>query len=122
MKIKLKQFKYIKQEIDSKEVTLPTETVYYFQTGFRRAIRIQPVYTTWIEENELYGFDITFVYGSFEAKIEKISIRRSELEEIYYKDKGMDVEFVKNWLDGYLLERTEEQFNADFDNVFDKIK
>ena len=130
MKITLKQYRRVEEEIASKEVTLPTEPVYYFQTGSRRSIRIVPIFTTWLQEaenkpEELYKFDITYVYGSFENKIEKISINKGEIENIYYGvgfKRTTDMEFVKDWMDGYLSERTKEQFDTDFENVLNKIK
>ena len=129
MKLLLKQYKRVEQEIASKEVILPTEPVYYFQTGIRRAIKIVPVFTTWMQEREnkdeeIYKFDITFVYGSFENKIEKISLNKGEIENIYYEVglKRADIlEFVKDWMDDYLVKRTKEQFEEDFNNVLNNI-
>ena len=131
MKITLKQYRRVEEEIASKEVTLPTEPVYYFQTGSRRSIKIVPIFTTWLQKNEnkpeeIYSFDVTYVYGSFEARIEKVTINKGHLEKMYYGDsyfkRTTDVEFVKDWMDGYLSERTKEQFDTDFENVLNKIK
>jgi len=47
MKIKLKQYKHQKIEIDSKDFELPEKNSYFFETGIRRSIRISPEYTTW---------------------------------------------------------------------------
>jgi len=47
MKLQIKQYEYEKKEVASKEIQLPSETSYFFQTHIRRSIKIIPCYTTW---------------------------------------------------------------------------
>ena len=124
--ISLKQYEYKEVEIESKEIELPTETQYFFETGIRRAIRIKPVWTTWNKkqydkEEEIFQYLVTFVYGSFEAKIEKYTIQVSRLQEYYFKRSGGLHDFVTTWLDGDLNKRTQEKFESDFAQVLKDI-
>lgn len=126
MTIKIKQYKLVKQEVDSKEFILPEKIEYYFETGMRRSIRIVPIWTTWNKKTknipeEIYAYNITCVYRNFEAKIENFSIEISHIEDIYYgKDKHSD--FVRFWIDNNFNERTEDQFKEDLINVLNKIQ
>lgn len=120
--MKLKQYKYERVEIDSIEFEIPTVPTYYFQTGIRRAIRVVPQFTTWkknegLQQEELYALIVTFVYSSFECKIEKFNISVNRIEEKYFSEKDKLGEFVKDWINGDLHSRTKEQFDADFNDV-----
>ena len=127
--IKLKQYEYVQKEIDSKEIELPEETQYYFQTGIRRAIRIVPRWTTWKKEQEnkdeeIFEYKVTFVYGSFECKIEVITIKAygNSLADSYYSKANNDVSnFVKCWLNDDFDVRTKEQFENDLKQAFNTI-
>lgn len=123
----LKQYKYVKEEISSKEWNPPTETCYFFQTGIRRSIRIEPRYTNWLkeecgEDEKLYGFNITLVYQCYETKIEKYSIDIN-LEEHYFSEGKSGIgRFVKDWVNGHFEKRTKESFETDLQTAIDKIQ
>ncbi len=126
MKLTIKQYKYEKVETDSKEIELPTEPMYFFETGIRRSIRIVPVFTTWNKElgkeEEVYELEVTCVYRSFECRIEKFSLSINDIKELYFSEKshhhkGFVEAFVNNWLD----KRTKEQFESDLNSVISSI-
>ena len=126
MKLQIKQYEYIQKEIGSIEVNLPTETSYYFQTGIRRSIKITPKYTTWNKEfhnkeEELYEYDIVYVYGSSECKVEKVSIGVRKIEEIYYSEKHEHKRLIVALISDDLLVRTKEQFEEDLNDVLTQI-
>jgi sulfatase maturation enzyme AslB (radical SAM superfamily) len=107
--MKIKQYKYEKKEIASKEIDLPTETSYYFETSIRRSIKIIPHFTSWNKkqynkEEELYELEIICLYNSFECKAEK-----------YNK---FIIALVENWFQ----KRTKEQFEADFNHTFSEMQ
>ena len=127
MKLKIKQYKYGKIEVASKEIELPTETSYFFETGIRRSIKIIPQFTTWNKEQynkeeELYELIVVCLYQSFECKAEKLTIRISEIEEIYYSQTHAHKEFVTGLIEGWFNKRTKEQFDVDFDNTFSEMQ
>lgn len=122
----IKKYKYEKVAETSKEWPLPTEPKYYFETGIRRSICITPVWTTWNKEQTgedeyIFELDIVCVYQSFEARIEKIHIGVSQIEDEYYKKASHDnvIQFLIDY--GYECERTKEQFYNDFANCLLKI-
>lgn len=126
MKLKIKKYQFVKEEIESKEIQLPTEVSYYFETGIRRSIKIIPNFTTWNKERhnkeeELYELIIICLYQSYECKVEKFTIRISDIEEIYYSKNHQYKEFVTGLIDGWFDKRTKEQFDADFKNIFSQI-
>lgn len=121
MKITIKQYKHERVEIDSKEFELPETTKYYFETHIRRSIRMQPIFTTWqIEQlnkpEELYGYDVTCVYLSFECKIERFRISVSDFD-----NKFKTPEFIEKFISGHFDNRTEERFNADLKEALNLI-
>lgn len=125
--MKIKQYKYEKKEVGSKEIELPKETSYYFETGVRRSIKIVPRFTTWNKENfnkdeELYELEVTCLYNSFECRAEKFNIIISRIEEIYYSEKHKYKEFIHALIEGWFDNRTKEQFEADFKCTFDKMQ
>lgn len=127
MKLKIKQYKYKKSEIASKEIQLPTEVSYYFETVTRCSIKIIPCFTTWNKEQynkeeELYELIVVCLYQSFECKAEMFKIRVSEIEEIYYCQKHKHKNFVTGLIDGWLDKITKEQFDLDFNNVLSKMR
>jgi hypothetical protein len=127
MNIKLKQYKHVKEEIQSLVFELPEVPVYYFETGVRRSIRIVPVFTTWKMENdvpeELYALEITCVYDSGECKVEKFHISVSDIESMYFAIKHNNVsQFIKDWVDNNFSKRTEERFYADLEEVLRKLR
>jgi hypothetical protein len=124
MIIPIKQYKYEKTEIASKDFELPDETAYFFETHVRRSIRIKPVYTTWQKEQhnkeeEIWRFEITCVYLSFECKIEKFSVDVNDFK----KDKEVIEKnnFLNAWTNGWFDKRTKEDFENDLKQAFDKI-
>jgi len=133
MKISLKQYEYEKVQIADKEIELPDTTVYYFQTGIRRAIRIVPLWTTWNKENYgkdefIYEFEITCVYSSMECMIDKFKIPYSNIEGLYYSDNNNKYNnrrdlshFVKSWINGDFNVRTKEDFEADLHFIIDNL-
>lgn len=124
MKTQIKQYKYEKIETSSFDLELPEETSYFFETGIRRSIRIVPVFTSWNKEQynkeeELYKFDITCVYLSFECKIERFSVPISDFE----KDKEIIEKnlFLRSWINGWFDKRTQTDFENDLKQAIDKI-
>lgn len=128
MKMKIKQYEYVKKEIASKEIELPKTVSYYFETGIRRSIKIIPHFTTWNKERfnkdeELYELEIICLYNSFKCKLEKFTIRINQIEEIYYsKHPNEYQDFVTPLINGWFDKRTEEQFNNDLKNILNQIK
>jgi hypothetical protein len=127
MKLQIKQYEYEKKEVESKEIQLPSETSYFFQTHIRRSIKIIPCYTTWNKERynkeeELYELVIICLYQSSECKIEKFTILARNIEEIYYSNKHEHKDFITALIDGEFDERTKEQFDADFNTILTKIQ
>ena len=125
--MKIKQYEYEKKEVASKEITLPTETSYYFETGIRRSIKIIPHYTSWNKEQydkeeELYELEVVCLYNSFECRAEKFKIRISEIEGIYYSEKHEHKEFITALIEGWFNKRTKEQFEADFNHTFSEMR
>lgn len=121
--MKIRNYKYEKVEIESKEIELPTQPSYYFETGIRRSIKIIPMFDLQPgKENELYELKVICLYSSFECKAEMFSLRVNNIENIYYSDNHIYHDFVKGLVDGYFQERTKEQFDADFKYVYEKMK
>lgn len=127
MELTLTEFEYQKVEKGKVKVILPTEVQYFFQTHTRRAIKVEPLWTTWNKEyngkdEEIYSYKFICVYTSFENKIEVVEIGVSAFEEAYYN--GGDNSLAK-----FLIEpnrsdkhtRTEQEFQADLQRVLDKI-
>lgn len=126
MKLNIKQYKYEKVETYSKEIEIPTEPVYFFETGVRRSIRIVPTFTTWNKtqlgkEEEVYKLEVTCVYRSFECRIEKFSLSIDDIEEIYYSEKSLHKDFVQAFVNNWLDKRTKEQFESDLNSVISSI-
>jgi hypothetical protein len=123
MKIKIKKYKIEKVEIDSQEFELPTEPMYAFETNVRRSIRIIPKFTTWQKQNqgideELYCFEITLVYLSFECKIEKFTYNLN----VFNDHKNIEENsFLNAWVNNWFDSRTKEMFDADLKTAIDKI-
>ena len=122
MKLAIKQYKFEKKEIASKEIELPSETSYFFETGIRRSIKIIPHFTTWNKEQfnkeeELYELEIVCLYNSSECRAEKFKILAKQIEEIYYSEKHEHKEFINALIEGWFDKRTKEQFDEDFNNI-----
>jgi hypothetical protein len=127
MKLAIKQYEYEKKEIESKEIELPTETTYYFETGVRRSIRIVPIFTTWNKERfdkeeELYELKITCVYLSSECIVEKFTLYPKDIEKIFYADKHKRLDFVRALVHDWFDNRTKEQFEADLNGAITQFK
>lgn len=125
--MKIKQYEYEKKEVASKEIELPKEISYYYETGVRRSIKIIPRFTTWNKEQfnkeeELYELEVICLYNSFECRAEKFKIRISEIENIYYSEKHEHKAFVTALIEGWFDKRTKEQFDADFKHTFDEMQ
>lgn len=124
MKVQIKQHKHVKVETSSFDLELPEKTSYFFETGIRRSIRIVPVFTSWNKEQynkeeELFKFDITCVYLSFECKIEKFSVSLSDFD----KDKEIIEKnmFLRSWINGWFNKRSQTDFENDLKQAIDKI-
>ena len=126
MNLTIKQYKYEKVEVASKEIQLPTEESYYFETGIRRSIKITPEFTTWNKEEnnkdeELYALNVICVYNDFECKLEKFKLMLNEIEEIYYSTNHMYRDFVVGLIDGYFHPRKKEEFDKDFNYLISQL-
>ena len=127
MKLEIKQYKFQKVEVGSKEIDLPSETSYFFETGVRRSIRIVPSFTTWNQEKfnkpeEIYELHITCVYLSFECRVEKFSLTPKKIEELYYSEKQNHKDFVTGLADGWFDVRTKDQFESDLNMAINAFK
>lgn len=127
MKLKIKKYEYVKKEVESKEIELPKETSYYFETGIRRSIKIVPRFTTWNKERfnkeeELYEFKIICLYNSSKCIAEKFTIRANDIEEIYYSEKHKHKDFINALIEGWFDKRTKEQFEDDFKYTFAEMQ
>jgi hypothetical protein len=123
----IKQYEFKKVEVASKEVNLPTETSYYFETHIRRSIKIIPVYTTWNNERfgldeEIYQYRIICLYNSFERKGEVFNINVNEIENIYYSTDDKHKSVIKGLIDGHFQERTKEEFDADLETIIRNLQ
>ena len=115
MEINIDQYEYVKKKIKSRVFTLPETIQYLFETGIRRSIRIEPIFTTWNKENydkdeELYEYKVTCVYGSFECKIEVFNIRVSSIADPL---TSQDKSFIEAWTKNHFNKREKAQFDAD---------
>lgn len=125
--MKLKTYKLEKIEVDSAELTIPEETVYLFQTGKRRSIRVQPIFSTWqidkgAEKEEVVQLKFTCIYRSFQCKIEDFNISVSEIEKIYNsKENSTEKEMIELLLSGDCYERLKSDFDADFSEALAKM-
>ena len=125
--MKLKKYEYVNQEIESKEFQLPSEPIYFFETGVRRSIRITPIFVEdWKENGDVdninYYIEVVFVYNSFDCKIESITFPITDIEKYYYNDKDKLHEFIVDWVNGNLSVRTKKQFESDLEMAINKIK
>jgi len=127
MKLNIKQYKFEKVEIESKEINLPTEITYYFETGIRRSIKITPMFTTWNKkqfnkEEELYYLDIICLYNSSECMAEKFTIYIKDIEKIFYSEKHKYKGFIEALVNGWFDDRTKEEFEEDFKYTIRQMK
>lgn len=125
MKLEIKNYEYKKLEVDSKEIELPIKTQYFFQTYYRRAIRVKPVYTSWLKDKggkeEIMHYEVTFLYQNFDFNIKKIKLGINDIEEIYYDVNHDLYSFVSCWLDGDLNKRTKEQFDSELKSMVEEL-
>lgn len=127
----IKTYEYQKVEISNTEISIPQTPSYFFETGIRRSIRIVPEWTTWKKEahnkeEELYSLEITCVYLSFECRIEKFTIRLSEIEDLYNKKRstGLDGDkwdIIHGLINQYFNIRTEKQFKEDLQTAINQL-
>lgn len=120
MKVFKERYEKVKDE--EIEFEIPTEQVFYFETGVRRAICITPIYTTWEIENgakeeRIWRLDFILVYRSWETCIKLTSIQLSNIQSDYNRKDGLHKSLIDFMLDKYKLSRTKEQFLADYDAV-----
>lgn len=120
--MKITTYKYEKVPVSDTEIFIPNKPFYCFQTGIRRSVRIIPYFfpvnSPLYKKGDLYELNITCVYGSFEAKIEKFTIRISDVENLATgKNTNSHSSIIKMLLEDDYNVRTKEQFNADLNNV-----
>lgn len=121
--MKIKKYKFEKVEIESRDIQLPTETSYFFETGIRRSIKIIPKFReNNNKEDDLFQLIIICIYQNFECRIEKFNIYVSDIEKIYYSENHIHKSFVTSLIENYFNIRTKEQFENDFNNVISEIK
>lgn len=125
--MKITTYKYEKVAVKDTELFIPQEPFYCFETGIRRAIRIIPMYTTWLhekdEEEKIYSLDVTCVYQSGECKIEIFSILISQVEHmINVESKDNETSIMKLLLTGYYNTKTKDNFEDDLEGAIDNIK
>lgn len=126
MKIQLKQYKYEKIEIESRDFELPTAPVYFFETGIRRSIRIVPLWTTYNKkhynkEEEIYGFMVTCIYLSFECKIKHFQIPLRSIGELHPTSDKHRNDFITSWISNHFNERSKEMFENDLIHTLNQI-
>lgn len=127
MKLNIKQYEYHKVEIQSRDIEIPTEISYFFETGVRRSIRIVPIYTTWHvfqygKDEVLWYLDVTCLYNSSQTKAEKFRIDINDIESIYYNEKHKYHGFVRGLVNDFFDVRTKEQFENDLKLTIDKLE
>jgi FAD synthase len=128
--ITIKTSKIVRVEDSPMNINIPTEQVYYFQTGVRRSICITPKYTTWNKANfdkeeELYELNIICVYQNFKNKIEMFNISVSSIGNIYNESSNSQeksiIQFLIDFSQDKCCERTKVQFLADLYTVINNI-
>lgn len=126
MNLKIKQYKFEKVETDSKDFKCPKATQYFFQTHYRRAIKVRPIYSSWLKEEgkeeKIVQYEITFIYQSFECRVEKHTLAIDSIERIYNQSDEKLNSFVVDWIDGDLLTRDKEQFDSELEHVINEFK
>lgn len=118
MKIHIKTYEYQKVEKEGTEFELPDETSYFFETGIRRAIRMEPKWSTWMhkegKKEYITGYKVTCVYRSSENIVETFDIQMHMVEHDFNdRAKGKKPDFVRSLLNGWLDKRTKEDFEQD---------
>ena len=126
MKLEIKQYEYVKKEIEKKNIEIPEAISYYFETGIRRSIRITPKFTTWNKKNydkdeELYKLEFLCLYQSSEFKIEKFTINVKDLEKIYYSEKHEHKGIITSLINGWFDKRTKEKFEEDLNVMLTEL-
>lgn len=117
--MKLKTYKIERVEVESVDLTIPEETVYLFQTGVRRMIRIIPLR---FGKEDVYELKVTCIYLSGKCKIEDFRIELHMIEKYWNsKDSTVEKEIIGILLSGDCYERTEADFNKDFNQALNII-
>ncbi len=126
--MKIKTYRFVKEEVAETEIFIPQEPYYCFETGIRRSIRIIPKWTTWQLERfqkpeEIWELEVTCIYQSSQCKIEKFTIRTSQIEDLNNKNeqsnpKSIVTLLLNDWGDS----RTKEDFELDLEQVIKEIK
>ena len=125
--MKVTEYKYERVVSGERDVFIPEEPFYCFQTGIRRSIRMIPKKVTWDDsphhkKGDIFQLDVTCVYQSFECVVEKFSIPISTIGDHLTKDKkGKVAEFCKMIIDEHYSKRTKEQFDQDLKMALDNI-
>lgn len=121
--------KVFKTEEEDLPFNIPTEPMCLFMYGSRVSIRIVPVYTTWKKmngegEEEIWSLDILVVSGGFSNRIEKITVHISSIGDILRNtesDMTCRILELMNDHDERNI-RTPQEFQEDFDIVYNKMK
>lgn len=118
-----------KEEMD---FTVPTETLYFFRTGSRFALKLVPIWTRWQVEREnkpeeVWKFHCVLVYMSFQNKIEAIEIQVSQIPGILEANERSSgprstayeiLDLLQDYPQG---NRDAAQFKADYNGVMSRI-
>jgi hypothetical protein len=123
----IKLYEFQKVQTGTKEIFIPEEPFYCFQTGVRRAVRVVPIKSTidmpWSEpllkKGAITHLEFTAVYRSFKCRVEKFTISMTQISDSI---GGIN---LSNPLQGYVdmlveedwFERDEERFNLDLESV-----
>ncbi len=127
MKIKTYQRKVELIEIESFEIPIPSKIIYLFETGTRRSIRIEPIFTTCPKTDnnteELHKLVVTCVSQCYENKIEKFTMFGSFIENIWNTDKETNEKSILRMLiHNCGKKRTKEEFEEDLNSAINSIK
>jgi hypothetical protein len=119
MEIKITKYEYKKVELSSATFELPEETCYFFETGIRRSIRIEPIFTSWKKDQDgsdetLLSLKFTCVHLSFECEVNVYTVNVDIMNSMYTESQTQkQYGLIKSMINGYFDKRTKEKFNAD---------
>lgn len=116
----VKMHEYVRVERPSVFVDLPEEPVYLFQPGVRRSVRIAPV--RYGAESEVSALRFTYVYLSWEARVEVIDVALHRLGDLIERRDGKEDHVARLLIPGVGDPRTREQFEADLSRALGMVE
>ena len=129
--MKVQKYEYERVLKHNIELPIPEETLYCFETGVRRSIRIIPKKITWeapsggrFKLGDVYSLDVTCVYLSFECRAERFTIDLHQADSLLREDSrknSKEASILKMLLNEDHDLRTEEQFYEDFRTYLNKL-